>query len=111
VPIAWNAEVGTAAKRDLAAGDALDGIGGSTVYGIIEAAATFTAENLLPLGLVGGAKVLRPVAKGEMLTYDDVEWSEDSVIRTLRRLQDRQLAERWTDAQTVAAVDEAIPPR
>ena len=66
-------------------------------------------QNLLPLGLVGGARMVRAVAKGELLTYDDVEWTRDSVINRLRALQDRQIAENWTDEQTLAAVDEAIP--
>src|SRR6478752_5007974 len=108
-PIAWNAEVGAAAKRDLQPGDALDGIGGSTVYGMIENADVFAQERLLPLGLVGGAKITRPVAEGELLTYDEVEWERPSLIRQLRQLQDRQIAEGWTDAQTAAEVDHAIP--
>src|SRR6478735_7122341 len=108
-PIAWNAEVGAAAKRDLQPGDALDGIGGSTVYGMIESADVFAQQRLLPLGLVGGARITRPVAKGELLSYDDVEWDRPSIIRQLRELQDRQIAENWTDAQTAAEVDDAIP--
>ena len=108
-PIAWNAEVGAAAKRDLQPGDKLDGIGGTTVYGMIESADVFAQERLLPLGLVGGARITRPVAKGELLSYDDVEWDRPSIIRQLRELQDRQIAENWTDAQTAAEVDHAIP--
>ena len=108
-PIAWNAEVGAAAKRDLQPGDKLDGIGGTTVYGMIESADVFAQETLLPLGLVGGARITRPVAKGELLSYDDVEWDRPSIIRQLRELQDRQIAENWTDAQTAAEVDHAIP--
>jgi predicted homoserine dehydrogenase-like protein len=108
-PIAWNAEVGAAAKRDLQPGDALDGIGGSTVYGMIENAETFAQQRLLPLGLVGGAKITRPVAKGELLSYDDVEWDRPSLIRQLRELQDRQLAEGWSDEQAAAEVEKAIP--
>ncbi len=108
-PIAWNAEVGAAAKRDLQPGDALDGIGGSTVYGMIENAGVFLEERLLPLGLVGGARVTRSVAKGELLTYDDVEWDRPSLIRQLRQLQDRQIAEGWSDDRVAAEVDKAIP--
>jgi len=108
-PIAWNAEVGTAAKRDLQPGDTLDGIGGSTVYGIAEQAKVFAEQRLLPLGLVGGARITRPVAKGELLTYDDVEWDRPSIIRQLRELQDRQIAEGWSDEQTAAEIDKAIP--
>ena len=108
-PVAWNAEVGTVAKRDLSSGEALDGIGGSTVYGMAEAADVFRRESLLPLGLVGGARMTRSVAKGELLTVDDVEWERPTVIGTLRALQEQQLAENWTDAQTAAAVEKAFP--
>jgi len=38
-----------------------------------------------------------------------VEWDRPSIIRQLRELQDRQIAENWTDAQTAAEVDHAIP--
>ena len=62
-----------------------------------------------PLGLVGGARVTHPVAKGELLTYDDVEWDRPSIIRQLRELQDRQIAEGWSDEQTAAEIDKAIP--
>lgn len=109
VPIAWNAEVGAAAKRDLAPGDRLDGIGGTTVYGMAERADAFTAERLLPLGLVGGARMVRPVAQGELLTYDDVEWERPSVIRQLRELQDRQIAEGWSDERVVREVEQLLP--
>ncbi len=108
-PVAWNAEVGTVAKRDLVAGESLDGIGGSTVYGIAEAADVFKQEQLLPLGLVGGARMTRDVAKGQLLTYHDVEWTKPTVIGRLRELQDQQIAQGWTDEQCLAAVDEAIP--
>ena len=76
---------------------------------MIESADVFAQQKLLPLGLVGGARITRPVAKGELLAYDDVEWDRPSIIRQLRELQDRQLAEGWTDAQTAAEVDHAIP--
>lgn len=108
-PIAWNAEVGTVAKRDLRSGESLDGIGGSTVYGVAEAADVFKQEGLLPLGLVGGARMITDVTKGHLLTYDDVEWSQPSVIGQLRVLQERQIAETWTDEETAAAVDRALP--
>ena len=45
----------------------------------------------------GGARITRPVAKGELPTYDDVEWDRPSIILQLRELQDRQIAEGWSD--------------
>jgi predicted homoserine dehydrogenase-like protein len=89
---AWTAEVAAVAKRDLAPGEQLDGIGGYTVRGIIEDADAFAAERLVPLGVLNGARVVRPVRHGAMLTYDDVELKESATIVMLRRLQDRLLA-------------------
>jgi predicted homoserine dehydrogenase-like protein len=89
---AWTAEVAAVAKRDLAAGEVLDGIGGYTVRGVIEDADVFAAEGLVPLGVLNGARTVRPVPHGTVLTYDDVALKESSTIVMLRRLQDRLLA-------------------
>lgn len=91
-PESWMAEVCAAAKRPLKAGDTLDGIGGTTVYGMIESAAAAAAEELVPMGLLGGARVVRDVPQGQVLTRADVEIDETSTIALLRRLQDKLLA-------------------
>jgi len=41
----------TMAKRDLRAGEVLDGIGGFTCYGTIDNAEVVRREQLLPMGL------------------------------------------------------------
>lgn len=46
------AETITVAKRDLKAGEKLDGIGGYTVLGDIETYEVSKAEGLLPIGLI-----------------------------------------------------------
>ncbi|MAG35758.1 MAG: flagellar biosynthesis protein FlgA, partial [Dehalococcoidia bacterium] len=51
VPVA---DVVAFAKRDLRAGETLDGSGGASVYGLIERAAEARAQKLLPLGLADG---------------------------------------------------------
>ena len=66
-------EVIAQAKRDLVVGETLDGIGGFTVYGMLENAGTARRERLLPMGLTDGAVVVRPVAEDVALTFDDVE--------------------------------------
>lgn len=88
-PECWNAEVLAAAKRPLRAGEPLDGIGGRTVYGVIEDAAVARRDGLLPLGLVGGATLVRDVPEGTPLGYADVELDRSSTIVALRGLQDR----------------------
>lgn len=91
VPLAGPvAETITVAKKDLKAGDMLDGIGGFTVYGTIETAAVAKQLNALPLGLINKkTKLLKDVKKGELITYDMVSLDQDSLIVQLRRLQDR----------------------
>ena len=82
------AEVITAAKRDLKAGEELDGGGGYTVVGLCEKAEIAGAENLLPLGLSTGARLKEDVAQNAAITYDMVDLDEDSFILELRRQQD-----------------------
>ena len=81
-------DVVAAAKTDLAAGDALDGIGGYCAYGLCETHATVRAERLLPMGLIEGARMRRAVAKDAVLTLEDVELAPDSLAARLRAEQD-----------------------
>ncbi len=84
------AETITIAKRDLKAGEELDGIGGYTIYGSLEDHKIQQSEGLLPIGLVtGNTTVKRDIKKGEVLTFIDVELDENSVIYKLRREQDK----------------------
>lgn len=78
------------AKKALKAGEYLDGIGGYTVYGVIDTYDNARKDKALPLGLVSSkVKLKTNVKKGETLTYDMVELDEDSLILQLRRLQDK----------------------
>ena len=88
-PVAWKAEVVATAKRDLRPGDRIDGIGGSTVYGVADSAEAVASGGLLPLGVAARATVVRDVAIDQPLTYEDVELDEGSTILQLRRLQDQ----------------------
>jgi predicted homoserine dehydrogenase-like protein len=56
-------EVVACAKRDLRAGETLDGIGGFTCYGMIENARTSRAEDLLPIGLSEGCRLVVDVPR------------------------------------------------
>ncbi|HCI79756.1 MAG TPA: hypothetical protein DHW02_08705 [Ktedonobacter sp.] len=85
------AETTTIAKRDLRAGEILDGLGGTMVHGNIERAETARDARMLPLGLSVRACVLRDIECGQTLTYDDVELDEQSFIVHARRLQDMLL--------------------
>ena len=83
-----NAEVVCMTKKDLAAGDVIDGIGGYTVRGFADNALDAKRDNLVPIGLVAGAKIIKPISVGELLTYDHVELDQNSIIVKLRRQQD-----------------------
>jgi predicted homoserine dehydrogenase-like protein len=82
-------EVITIAKRDLKAGETLDGIGGFTCYGTIENADICRGENLLPMGLSEGCRLLRDLPRDRALTYGDVEMPPGRLCNRLRKEQDR----------------------
>lgn len=89
-PSAFNADVLATAKRDLAAGEILDGEGGFRVYGKIAPASLSLARGALPLGLAHGVKLLNPVRQGEVLRWSDVEIDESSAaVQTRRAMEQR----------------------
>ncbi|MFM8522768.1 MAG: NAD(P)H-dependent oxidoreductase [Actinomycetota bacterium] len=83
-----NAEVVCMTKKDLIVGDVIDGIGGYTVRGYADKALDAKRENLVPLGVIAGAKVVKAIGVNELLTYENVELKEDSLIVRLRKEQD-----------------------
>ena len=66
-------EVVAVAKRDLAAGTVLDGLGGFSCYGVLENAPARAADNLLPQGLAEGCRLKRDVPRDRPLSFDDVQ--------------------------------------
>ena len=72
VATCWNADVVATVKRDLAPGEMLDGEGGYTVRGKLLPAERSLRLGGLPLGLAHDVKVLRPVKKGQSLSWADV---------------------------------------
>ncbi|MDA8194891.1 MAG: SAF domain-containing protein [Thermaerobacter sp.] len=85
------AETVAVAKRDLQPGATIDGLGGYSVRGLIMAYDEAASSGALPLGLAQNAQVVRPVAKGEVIRYADVEIHQGSLVAVLRRLQDSWL--------------------
>ncbi|WP_045856651.1 NAD(P)H-dependent oxidoreductase [Teredinibacter purpureus] len=73
------------AKRDLAPGDVLDGLGGFDCYTEIENFDTSRRENLLPMGVSSGCTVIKSVAADTALTYDDVALPSGRFIDELRQ--------------------------
>jgi predicted homoserine dehydrogenase-like protein len=78
----------TMAKRDLKAGEILDGLGGFSAYALIENYDISRQENALPMGVSKGCKIKRDVPKDQLITYDDVEMPPDRLCDRLRNEQD-----------------------
>jgi predicted homoserine dehydrogenase-like protein len=71
-PTAWRGDVVATAKRDLIAGEMLDGEGGYTVYGKLLPAADSLRLGGLPIGLAHKVRLVRPVVQGAAVSWDDV---------------------------------------
>lgn len=84
-------EVITIAKRNLKAGEPLDGIGGFCSYGLIDNRAAARGIGALPIGLSEGCVLRRDVAKDEALSFDDVVSPTGRLAEKLWREQN----ERW----------------
>ena len=81
----WHADVVATAKRDLQAGEMLDGEGGYTVWGKLLPAKVSAAIGGLPLGLAHQVKLVRPVKKGQSLCWDDVSMDTGLPAYKVRR--------------------------
>lgn len=81
----WAGDVVATAKRDLKAGEKLDGEGGFMVYGkLMPAEASMKIEGL-PVGLAHGLVLKNDIKQGQGLSWQDVEYSEKSQAVTVRR--------------------------
>ena len=83
-PTGWRGDVAAAAKRDLAAGEVLDGEGGHCVYGRLVPARRAFSDGLLPIGLATRVRLRRPVAIDALLTVEDVDLDPAPVAMRLR---------------------------
>jgi predicted homoserine dehydrogenase-like protein len=90
-------EVLTMGKRDLKAGERLDGVGGFCTYGLIDNAAAARAENALPIALSEGCVLRADVAKDRALTFDDLVAPPVGLAAELWREQ----ATLWPAAQSL----------
>ncbi|MFV0426795.1 MAG: NAD(P)H-dependent oxidoreductase [Beutenbergiaceae bacterium] len=85
---AFRGDVVSVAKRDLRAGEQLDGEGGFTVYGKLAPAEHSLDIGALPLGLAHGATLMNEVKKD-----DPVRWSDVSVDESTQAVQVRRALE------------------
>jgi predicted homoserine dehydrogenase-like protein len=84
-PVCWNGDVVATAKRDLAAGEMLDGEGGFTVYGKLLPARESLRLGGLPLGLAHGVRLKNPVKAGQAVGWGDVDYDASSLAVRIRR--------------------------
>ncbi len=91
-------DVVAAAKRDLEAGEVIDQLGGYTAYGLAENADVAAAQDLLPIGIAVGCRVIRNIKRDTVLTYADVELPKDRLCDRLRLEQ----ASIWRPAPAAA---------
>jgi len=86
------AEVCAVAKKDLATGDVLDMIGEYTYRAWVLPKGEAEAKKGIPAGLLEKAVVTAPIAKGDLITYDNARVAESSKIAELRARQDAMVA-------------------
>ena len=84
-------EVVTVAKRELKAGEPLDGIGGFCSYGLIDNRSTARAMAALPIGLSQGLVLRRDIAKDQVISFADVDAPAHGLVETLWQEQN----DRW----------------
>ena len=93
----FRGDVVATAKRDLKAGETLDGEGGYTVYGKLMPAADSLACGGLPLGLAHGVAMKRAVAQGQTVTWADVAAIDSDAARFRREMEQAFAAELGAD--------------
>ncbi len=85
------AEVCAVAKRNLAAGENLDAIGETCYRSWTMTIGEARAAKAVPVGLLEGGKVLRPISRGELLTSENAAPDRATRLYALRKLQDEML--------------------
>src|SRR5437764_9439763 len=88
-PQDWRGDVVAIAKRDLRAGESLDGEGGYTVWGKLVPAARSLAEGALPIGLAHKVPLVRGVAAGQIVRWSDVSMPDSEAVRVRREMERR----------------------
>src|SRR5262249_39415627 len=97
-------EVVTVAKRDLKAGEHLDGVGGFRTYGLVDNVVAARKIAALPMALSENCRLLRDISKDDVISVNDVEsprgglaeelWLEQSALWPLSGLASKTLAMR-----------------
>ncbi|MBS0639967.1 MAG: Gfo/Idh/MocA family oxidoreductase [Proteobacteria bacterium] len=87
-PTGFRGDVVSTAKRDLRAGEMLDGEGGACVWGKLMPAADSLRIGGLPIGLANRVPLVRDVAAGQPVTWADVRIdTNDEAYRCRRAME------------------------
>jgi predicted homoserine dehydrogenase-like protein len=91
-PQGFRGDVAAVAKRDLRAGEILDGEGGYTVWGKLMPAAESLKVGALPIGLAHGVKLKNNIAHGAVVRWSDVEFDATNDTVATRRAMEQRFA-------------------
>lgn len=80
-------DTGAFAKKDLKAGEILDGMGGFTCYGLIDTYELCQEQDLLPMALSQGCRLKRDIPKDRGIKLSDVELPAGRLCDKLRAEQ------------------------
>lgn len=84
-PKAFLGDVVSVAKRDLRAGEHLDGEGGFTVYGKLAPAQSSLEVGALPIGLAHGAVLANDVKRDSVVRWEDIRLDESLQAVVVRK--------------------------
>lgn len=85
---AWRGDVVATAKKDLKAGEKLDGEGGFTVYGKLVPARDSVKIGALPIGLAHGLVLKNDIPKAARISWDDVHY--DGTVEAIKIRRDME---------------------
>ena len=76
-------------KKEIKAGERVDGIGGYCVRGVLETHGDMKKSGHIPIGLISGNVIAkRNIPVGTFITEEDVELDQSTTVWKLRKLQD-----------------------
>ncbi|MFU0506301.1 NAD(P)H-dependent oxidoreductase [Pseudaminobacter sp. NGMCC 1.201702] len=87
-PTGFRADVVAIAKRDLSAGEILDGEGGYCVWGRLTTAKHSVEMEYLPIALASDVRLMRSLPRGSVLRWSDVAMpANDPVVEFRRKME------------------------
>jgi predicted homoserine dehydrogenase-like protein len=98
-------EVVAVAKRNLKAGERLDGIGGFCAYGLIDNSVSAGEIDALPISLSEGCILHRNIARDEVVSFADVTLPECRLMDSLWKEQ----CQRWPSVRSHTRSTQPVP--